>query len=247
MPEPQEGQQQVQATGQTLNPELAGFPTPEALAQAYRQLGGRYESSGAEAKRLHDENQLLKTQLQTMYQAPANPRPDVKQRGNPSDRLAEFGVPVDALSEYVQEQLQTAFAPIAAGLTARTTLLGQYPDYNKFEADVAQFIQADPSVNQTYQRMFAADPGGAFEYAYLKFGESRRRSMTSTGDLSAEAAAHAGIPSSRSGETRRQPEGNAAEVQRAREAWQQNDNATTRSNYAHARLHSVITDEFLNA
>lgn len=242
MPEPQEGQS-AQGTGAAanmpLNPDLMGYPTVEALVNAKR-------ASDQEAKRIYDENVGLKGQLHSVYHAPVNPRQDIPQRASPSDRLTEFGVPVDALDQYFEAKLQSAFAPIAAGLTARTTLLGQYPDYNKFEADVAQFVQADPNLNQTYQRMFAADPAGAFEYAFLKFGESRRRSTTAASDISAEAAAHAGIPSSRSGEARRTDQGASGEIQRAWEAYQRNDTPATRTAYAKARLHTVITDDFLN-
>jgi hypothetical protein len=244
MPEPQEGQQNQSpnpAANLPLNPDLMGYPTVDALVNAKR-------ASDQEARRIHDENESLKTQLQYAYQPQANPRQEVKQRSTPSDRLAEIGVPVDALSQYVGEELQKAFAPIAAGLNARNTVLAQYPDYNKFESDVAQFIQSDPGLNQTYQRMFSADPAGAFEYAFLKFGESRRRSAnaTDTTGLMQEAGVHAGIPMSRNGETRRTDTGDSANMQKLFEEYQRTGSKRAAEAYAHARLHGIVSDDHLN-
>jgi len=244
MAEPQEA---PQVPNQNLNPELAGFQTPEQLANAYRQLEGRYGSSSAEAKRLHDELEATRGQLLQSYQAQATPRQNVPQRNTPSDRLSEFGVPVDALDQYVNDKLQSAFAPIAAGMTARNTVLAQYPDYNKFEADVAQFIQSDPNLNQSYQRIFSTDPVAAFEYAFLKFGESRRRQVQPDGSesLMQEASSHAGIPMSRSGDARR-INGNQNEVANAWEQWQKTGSPSDATRYAKTRLKTAISDEFLN-
>jgi hypothetical protein len=233
-----------QAGSENLNPDLAGYPTPEALVKGYRE-------SGAEAQRLRDRNQELERALASQSlsepEPAANPRQSVKSRSTrPEDRLSDYGVPVDALGEYVAGKLQEAFAPIAQGLTARTELLSQYPDYNKFESDVAVFIQSDAKLNQSYQRMFAADPAGAFEYAFLKFGESRRRSGGAREDTTPGEVAHASIPGGRNGDAMRQPQGNTANVQRLYEEYQRTGSNVAAREYAKARLHGVITDEFLN-
>lgn len=247
MAEPQDGTNQSPnpAANLPLNPDLMGYPTVEALVNAKR-------ASDQEAKRIHDENDQLKVQFQNLYQlqAQANPRQGVPQRSTPSDRLAEFGVPVDALSQYVGEELQKAFAPIAAGLNARNTVLAQYPDYNKFESDVAQFINADQNLSQTYQRMFSADPAGAFEYAFLKFGESRRRSVPATDPnaLMQEAGSHAVIPTSRNGDARRTDQSAKGDLNKLWEEYQRTGSSTAARAYAQERLHHLpsISDDFLS-
>jgi hypothetical protein len=241
MPEPQEGQSQSPpAANLPLRADLMGYPSEEALVNAKR-------ASDAEAKRLHDENEGLRNQLLTFYQAQANPRQDVKQRGTLDERLNESGIPATDIRELAREVVRGELEPLVRGVGARNSVLAQYPDYNKYEADVAQFVESDPNLKQTYGRMFQADPAGAFEYAFLKFGESRRRSVNPD-NLSAEAQAHAGIPSSRNGEARRGNQNEEASVQRAWENYQRTGSKQHAAEYARARFRTgVITDEFLNA
>ena len=229
---------QTQET-QDLNPDLAGYPTQEALVQGYR-------ASGAEAKKQRERADMLERELQTSRQAQANPRQEVKSRGGARDRLAEYGVPVDAVQEIIMETVQEAFRPLAAGLNARTSIQARYPEYTKFESDVAQHIEGDPESNETYKRMFAADPVGAFEWAFLKFGESRRRGTKERGEPSGQDLANASIPSQRNGDSRRQPQGQQANVQEAWEKYQRSGSSNDARLYAKARLRTVITDDFLN-
>lgn len=224
----------------TLNPDLAGYPSTEALVQGYR-------SSGNEAKKWRDAAEQKDRELAAYRAAEANPRQTVKDRSRPQDRLAEFGIPVDALQDLLREQIQETFAPIAAGLNARSSLQAKYPDYNKFESDVAQFIESEPDTKETYNRMFNADPAGAFEYAFLKFGESRRRGTKERGETSREDAVHSSIPMGRNGEARRQPEGQAGDVQGAWKKFQETGSPNDARAYAKARLRTVIKDDFLNA
>lgn len=240
MNEPQEGNQQP-AGSENLNPDLAGYPTTEALVKGYRE-------SGNEAKRQRERAEAAERAYQELIQSQANPRPQVPTRSaRPEDRLSEFGVPVDALEEYVEGRLQKAFAPIAQGMSARTELLARYPDYNKFEADVAAFIQSDPNLNQSYQRMFQADPTGAFEYAFLKFGDSRRRTAGDHANDTSGETAHAAIPGNRNGDAMRQPAQGSADLQKAWSEYQRTGSPDAARNYAKARLHTVISDEFLNS
>jgi hypothetical protein len=230
---------------ENLNPELAGYPNAEALVKGYRE-------SGAEAKRQRDradQAERMVAEMALNSEGAANPRQPIKQRSTrPEDRLSEYGVPVDALGEYVSSKVQELFAPIAQGMSARTELLSKYPDYNRYEADVAAFIQQDPALNQSYQRMFSADPAGAFEYAFLKFGESRRRTAGGRTDNVPEESSHAQLPgSSRNGESMRQPQGNSANIQRAYQEYQRTGSTQAAQAYAKARLRNVITDEFLNS
>ena len=226
---------------QPLNPDLAGYPSVDALVAGYR-------NSGQEAKRLADENRRLAAERDVAIQYAANPRQDIPQRssGAPLDRLKEIGVDTDALSQYVGDSIRTAFQPIQQGFEARNTVLGRYPDYGKFESDVAAFVQSDPALNQTYQRMFQADPAGAFEFAFLKFGESRRRTAPNGESMQGDAA-HAAIPSGmRAGDSRRPPD-EQGRLNALFQRYQQTQNPNDARAYAKARLGQVISDEWLNS
>lgn len=233
--------EQVQTEEQKLQEDLAGYPSKEALVQGYR-------ASGEEARKWRAKAEVAEAKLQG-YQAglEANPRQPVRDRSNPRDRLTEFGVPVDAIEELLDSKMSQAFQPIMQGINARQTVMARYPDYNKFESDVNQFIQSDPELNQTYQRMFSADPVGAFEYAFLKFGDSRKRGSQQRDEAAQQDMSHAALPSMRNGDSRRQPEAQTAGVQKAWEEWQRTGSTQAARNYAKARLRTVISDEFLNA
>lgn len=235
-----EENKEVEQQEKPLNPDLAGYPDVESLVQGYR-------ASGSEAKKWRETAEQRERELASVRAVEANPRQTVKDRSRPQDRLAEFGIPVDALQDLLREQIQETFAPIAAGLNARQSLQARYPDYNKFESDVAQFIESEPDTKETYNRMFNADPAGAFEYAFLKFGESRRRGTKERGETSREDAVHSSIPMGRNGEARRQPEGQAVDVQSAWRKFQETGSPSDARAYAKARLRTVIKDDFLNA
>jgi hypothetical protein len=224
---------------QDLNPDLAGYPDQASLVQGYR-------ASGNEAKKQRERADALERELQATRQAQANPRADVKQRLGARDRLAEYGIPVDAVQELMGEMIHESFKPIAAGLNARTSIQARYPDYTKFESDVAQYLESDPEIKETYNRMFAADPVGAFEWGFLKFGDARRRGTKERGEPNTQDVVNAGIPSQRNGDSRRQPQGQQANVQEAWERFQKTGSSQDARTYAKARLRTVITDEFLN-
>lgn len=212
--------------------DLAGYPNEDALVQGYR-------NSSREAQNWRERALALEAQLA------ANPRQDVPQRGpaSPYDRMSEYGIPVDAFREAIQTEIQQAFQPIARGLTARSRVLGEYPDYTKFEADVSQFINSDPNLAATYNNMFNADPVGAMEYAFLKFGETRRRTAPAetakNGDK--QSASHASIPSSRAPESRQAP-GQGEDM--TSKAWEHFQKTGDSRPFAKTRLRQVIPDSF---
>ena len=235
-----------QGSGQgseNLNPDLAGYPNVEALVKGYRD-------SGSEAKQLRERNLQLERAIadRALTEDPAaNPRQSVKQRsGRPEERLSEYGVPVDALGEYVMEKLSGVLTPLAEAARARTDLMHRNPDYVKFEPDVMAFIDSDPKFSQVYYQMAGTNPAAAFDYAFLKFGESRRRTAGGRQDETPNETAHAAIPGSRNGDAMRQPQGNSARIEEARNEYLRTGGRRAAEDYAKARLHTVITDEFLN-
>jgi len=220
-------------------PDLAGYPSTDALVHGYRQ-------SGAEAQRQKARADAAEQQL-AMLSANQKQAP----QGNPYDPASELetlGIPLRALDAYVESKVQgriaEAFQPIAAGFTARGKVAAEHPDYLKYEQDVASFINSDPQTAQAYNKMFSADPVGAMEYAYLKFGDSRRRARPSPNG-SPEQAVHASIPSARHGDSRRAPD-HEDSVRAAYERYQQTGSPRDAVVYAKARLRNVVTDEFLN-
>ena len=228
------------ATPAQLNPDLAGYPTPEALVAGYR-------NSSDEGKRQRERADKLEGMLmQRLEQDGANHRQSVPDRNsNPEERLTQFGVPVDALEAYVGERINRAFAPIANGMQARGRIVADHPDYVQFETDVAQFIANDADLSARYPKMFEADPAGAMEYAFLKFGDSRRREVTSSSNGTVGSPIDASIPGSRGGESRRAPD-NSQDLRTAYEKFAQTGSSKDAEAYAKLRLRSVIKDSFLN-
>lgn len=224
-----------------MNPDFAGYPTLEAFREGYRQ-------SGAEAQRLRGENEkkdALIAQVLTNGMA-ANPRTVPDRRGTPAERLTDFGVPVDAIQEMVRGELQNALAPLTRGIQARGAMVSEHPEYVQFENDVAQFINNDPGLSQSYPKMFEADPAGAMEYAFLKFGDSRRRAPGSPAGSDRSGMTDAAIPSSRAGDGRRStlPD---EDVRSAFQRYQQTGSNQDAAAYARTRLKQVISDEHLNS
>jgi hypothetical protein len=216
-------------------PDLAGYPNTDELVKAYR-------SSGDEAKRLKAKVDLLEQQMTQRQPVPQRDSYGRFTRPmNADERLSEMGVPVDALGEYVGQAIERAFAPLAQGLQARTQLVSQYSDYNKYESDVAQFVNSDPDLQARYQRMFQHEPVGAMEYAYLKYGQTKR--PTENGQAQNGTRKEAMVPSGRSSEGKQSPSDQDEALARTWERYQKTGDPTA---YAKARLRQVIPDEFLN-
>lgn len=223
-----------------LNPDLAGYPTPEALVAGYRNSS----EEGKRQRERADKLEGLVTQL-ISAQTGSNSRSPVPDRGGSAeDRLTALGVPVDALEEYVGDRISKAFQPIANGMQARGRMVAERPDYIQFENEVARFIETDPDLNQRYPKMFEADPAGAMEYAFLKFGDSRRREAPAPMETVGNPV-DASIPSSRGGESRRVPD-QSQELQSAFERYQKTGSPRDAEAYAKLRLRRVVSDDFLN-
>lgn len=225
---------------QPLNPDLMGYPSVEALVAAKR-------AGDAEAKRLFDENQKKDALIaQVLTNGVPNGRQSVPDRraSSPEERLTEMGVPAEAVSEIIGREIRKAFEPLTNGIQARGQMVSNHPDYIQWETEVSQFIANDPDLSVRYPKMFEADPAGAMEYAFLKFGDSRRRANPAT-DSRIGNPTDAAIPSSRAGEGRRAPDGSQA-LQEAYERYQRTGSSRDAEAYAKLRLHSVVKDEFLN-
>lgn len=226
-------------------PDLAGYPSTDELVKGYR-------ASSTEAQRQRQRAEQLEARLSQIEQQFT--RQSVPQRANPADTLTEWGIPVNVLDEYVNQRVtegvSRAFEPLNGMAKGRNAMLTRYPDYQKFEADVANYVQSDPEVAQSYEKLFAADPAGAMEYAFLKFGE-QKRGETTNGNGNGAATAHqqqarseAQIPSNRRGDARTMPA--AQEQENLTRSWESYQKTGNPAQYVKARLKGVIPDSFLN-
>lgn len=180
----------------------------------------KYKESSAEARRIAAERDTYAAALQQAQ------RPAIPQRARPDDQLREMGVDPGPIREMLQEQIAEAFAPLTRAMSARQEVVARYPDYSKFESDVARFIQEDPARLERYNRMFAADPAGAIEYGILSFSAERQRSAPSPHEP-LEEKAHAQIPGQRSADaSRRGP----SQAQARDDAWQRYQQDPSRAN-----------------
>lgn len=221
--------------------DLAGYADETQLVKAYR-------SSSTEAQRQKARADALEQALNAMNQRPAvNPRG----HSQPEDQLAELGIPVEAIDSMIQRRAQEvvarSFEPIAKGMTARNTVMAEYPDYQKYENEVAKFIQQDERLNDKYNRMFATDPESAMDYAFLKFGESQRRANPKPpADNGGGKRTDAQIPSGRTAEGRTRPEDSGDDLQRAYEAFRKTGDPRARDAYVKARLRGQFSEGFFD-
>jgi len=166
------------------------------LEQRLAQTEQRYAASSEEGKRLAQQNQQLMVQMQQTMRSSVQQHPT-----DPFQELDTIGVPSQTLKQAMRSVATEVFGevlePVNRAYQARPKLLASYPDYNKFESEVAQFVQNDPDLSQTYQRMFQADPVGAMELAYLKFGDHQRKNHPQGNGRQKSDEVHAQIPNAR--------------------------------------------------
>lgn len=208
--------------------DLMGYKTVEDLVAAKR-------SSDQEARRMADRI----GNLERLVAETANPRQSVPVR-DPYARLDELGVPSDAVREAIRNEvsgaISGAFEPILRGVNARQRAMAKYPEYHKFEAEMASFIERDPDLSQMYQRVLAVDPEAAMELAVAKFGQSRQAAAT------AKPATENTLPNTRNGDSRQAPDTR----DQVRSAWEHFQKSGNPRAFATARLREAIPDSFLN-
>lgn len=158
--------------------------------------------------------------------------------------MTEFGVPVDALRAIIDQRLGDALQPLADGMQARQSIVGRHPDYVQFEHDVAAFIATDPDLAGRYPKLFKADPVAAMEYAFLKFGDSRRGAATQNQNGSVQGRTDAGIPTSRAGDSRAVGGQGDSRVQEAFDRFQKTGSTRDARAYAESRLGPLLEQQF---
>lgn len=228
------------------NQDLAGYKTVDELVRAYRESSNEGKKQRERADRFE---QTLEQRLGQIEQAVT--RQQVPQRTAPEDRLTDYGIPVDALDQFLGSRIDQAitrqFEPIVKMGSARSSLLSSYKDYGQFEAEVARFVEGDPGLSKKYGEMFKADPEGAMEWAFLKFGASKRTeaSPNSNGQPTPQqqARSEARLPSQRNGDARTLP---LEQDDQVAKGWEQYQKTGDPRHFARARLRQAISEDFLN-
>lgn len=234
--QPGAGAGQGEPQGQQQD-DLMGYGSTAALAAAKR-------SSDQEAKRIYEENKQLRDLLTQSVAAKQSTE------DNPFEELATLGVPRGALQKAIQTEarnlVREELAPLVAAGTAREAILGQYPDFQKHEPHLHQFLRENPEVNEQYQwglqnaRHNPHQAQMAMEWAYLKYGEQARRSgkNLSTGGPDPSASA---LPQS-SAQERNSSQGNNADAEKIKKAAEFGQKYGDWRPFAHERLKGVIPD-----
>lgn len=231
--------------GDGSNQDLAGYKSVDELVRAYRESSNEGKKQRERADRYEQSFEQRLGQIEQLFT-----RQQAPQRTTPEDRLSDYGIPVDALDQFLGDRLEKAiarqFEPIVKMGSARNSMLSSYTDYGKFEADVAKFVESDPSVQRTYSEMFKADPLGAMEWAFLKYGQAERGKVTGNGQPTPQqqARTEAQIPSNRAGDTRTLPQLNGD--QQTAQGWEHYQKTGDPRAFAKARLRQAISDDFLN-
>jgi hypothetical protein len=212
--------------------DLRGYPDVDRLVKGY-------DASSAEAKRLAEENQRLQQQLQGFA---ANPRPDIPVRESPMDRLRGIGVPPEDVMEVARQVVTEVLKPLAEMAGSRQSLMAEYPDYGKYEADVMAWVKSDPRRSQWYDQNIVKEPAATSELAFLKYGEHLRRNAPAATPPPNEDMVHARVPGGGAGTAPGAETGYDAQVQQARERFEKTGSREDAERLAHLRLKQVIPD-----
>jgi hypothetical protein len=160
-----------------MHPDLNGEQAtpPRQWAGKYRdpeELEKGYQNLQDMANRNWQELQELKARMDTERMDPAERR---ESRRDPRAALEEVGVPTDALMELVRSGVEDALRPVVEAQNAREEVSKSYPDFVKFEQDVANWITSNPQLQSRYAKMFAADQAGAMEWAINAYSRETSR------------------------------------------------------------------------
>lgn len=175
------------------NPQ-AQQPTPEAQpATTAREpmlkskFGDNWDAADQSYREIVGQRQTLETQLNEakallteMVQGRMSPMQQVESRKTALDRLAEVGLPPDAMREAVVEVVRQELQPLARGLAARETIISEYPDFAAKEPQFQRFLKDNQPIRDKYTKMANLDPEMAMEWGVGKFKEFEASQGTPT-------------------------------------------------------------------
>jgi len=173
---------------------------PRLLANKYRdpaELERGYLELQTVSNQTYQRTQELEARLAELERV--NPLERQQSRRDPMEALNEVGVPADAIMELVSRGVQNVLQPMMRAQDARQTVSNEYPEFAKFENDVAQYLNSTPPLKQRYERMFQADPAGAMEWAFQTY---QRKFGTPDPGINQDSRREAALPNSYSADTR---------------------------------------------
>jgi hypothetical protein len=221
--------------------DYAGYQNLEDLRRGYR-------ASSDEGKRQKQRADQLEQRLTVIEQQMVANRPAAQ------DPLAEYGIPSQLIDQRIdqraeqkaQEIIGRTLEPIIRGGQARNRVIQREPDYAKYEAEIANFIESDEQMHQAYQRAFTADPEVAIEWAMGRFTDHQRQQKNGRrAPKTEQGMSEAQIPSSRSGDARRVPDGEQ-QLREMKEQFRQEPSDQLARQIVKARLAQSIPDSFLH-
>lgn len=129
------------------------------------------------------ENERLKAMLAEREETPGipDPRMDPSARVSARETLEQVGVPTDALEGVVRETVEKYLTPVLEGAKARQYVASTYPEFEKIENDLAQFIQSNSELKADYSRAYAANPKVAMEWAYQQYMKNKSNPASASG------------------------------------------------------------------
>lgn len=215
-------------TGPTPSKKWAGkYNSEQELEQGYENqqavLTERTHELAETRERVAELERMLVTAADRM-----SPAARVEQRSRARELLESQGIPVDALTEVIEERLastapkyvEKALAPLTQGAQAQRMLADEFPDVNI--TDVQQFLRVTPDVNRRFQEKLQNDPISAHYYAYGQYMASQRESADLSGQSAARARLDAALPQSRAAGAPAESTGNR--VAEGWDNWQRSGN-----------------------
>jgi hypothetical protein len=84
------------------------------------------------------------------------------------EELEGIGVP----PELVERMIDEKFKALGEALSAMQVMEQRHPGFQAHAPAIGRFIESDPRLKSSYDRMSAADPAGALEWAGMKYRQA---------------------------------------------------------------------------
>lgn len=180
---------------QSVNPTTTPADNQQLLAGKYKtkeELVSGYLHQQTETQKIIQQRDELARKAAVLEALVKQPQAG-DGRVMPADRIAaRASNAVEALTEAInsgggvdpnlvraalREEAGTAFAPIVGVMQAQAKVSAELPEYNREQAEVAQFLAANPDVDAEYREMISnpATAAAALKYAWFNMALARER------------------------------------------------------------------------
>jgi hypothetical protein len=211
------------------------FKSPEDLEQGYDNLYDLSINTFREKEAL----EARVRELEMGHTERTDPSVRAAERQAPQELLSEVGVPVDALSQFIDARFQEVLSPVVRGVNARAEIVRRYPDYDKAEQQLVEYINGNPNVRQEYEKAYQASPLVAMEWAY---GQYQRAGGKAANPAAEEVAARLDARLQGSYDRSGQQTADETELARAKEHFERTGDSGP---LMRLRLRHVVSEEHL--